>query len=681
MMEQDYNSLKDQEVKGAIDMTSLSSPGPAHSSGYCSEEDHCYSSSNRSKGGSGTLSPGISSPSSHTPSGVASPDSEGPPGAPGMGGSSHPGFGGIPPGLLEEKMQEFSTEDLNLDQLIDDFPLLVDPVKQGSGIGSQSDMAQVGTAMDIGSSASAMPPSSISQTASWGGGLDNDIEMMDMDGTAHADGSLASMPNLDQESILKNLLKEVEEKEKQAQREKERLSPVEATTVSQTPFTTAIMTQSNVMLSSAAAPSNQMTPGYELEPQLARANKDVPLTSIAGLQQTSCAGLPAMGSSPFLGSGKLDPSPGNVAPDFFSEMDQVAMKIAENVVNQQLGESLDSYLTGLTSTGSSLYGVADAGLDTSNSYLLTEPYLGVSSSPHSQVLPVTGLTSQALPSNLQPSCSSNTYHSSPAIVTASPLPTSVTIPSSSNSHCRSNSSMPPGVIRITNSKILPNKANLPQVTKVTVTAPQSQARRPQQLPQSGRSSKSSSGSSRTTPRTSPTTPTTFPGLDDHRYTSRQPESPKGITGMIRHGNKASSRSPSSSHPQTMLEQFLLTKEKLNPNKGSEAALAAVGISELQLSDLDSQGNVTKRPQLLKKLLTGEMDKHELRQCEEKVIEDRRQSLSSPQSDDLPVFQSEPDPYDITQSLGMDLLGADTGGEMDKLWSSAANDEVGILWSV
>jgi len=115
-------------------------------------------------------------------------------------------------------------------------------------------------------------------------------------------------------------------------------------------------------------------------------------------------------------------------------------------------------------------------------------------------------------------------------------------------------------------------------------------------------------------------------LDDHRYTLRVPPPPSlhpppskvQKTGSRASGIRQSASSGSLVGVTSILEAFLRTTRPIDPNKGSNAALAAAGLGHLPVGrdrgamtrgsaadhvDVDDDGSGT----LLKKLLTGEID--------------------------------------------------------------------------
>ena len=118
-------------------------------------------------------------------------------------------------------------------------------------------------------------------------------------------------------------------------------------------------------------------------------------------------------------------------------------------------------------------------------------------------------------------------------------------------------------------------------------------------------------------------------LDDHRYTLRcppptttnpqPPPSKVPKTGSRLSGMRQSASSGSLVGVTSILEAFLRTTRPMDPNKGSNAALAAAGLSHLPLGgaatraisadhavdDDDASGT------LLKKLLTGEFDQNDV----------------------------------------------------------------------
>jgi len=116
-------------------------------------------------------------------------------------------------------------------------------------------------------------------------------------------------------------------------------------------------------------------------------------------------------------------------------------------------------------------------------------------------------------------------------------------------------------------------------------------------------------------------------LDDHRYTLRVPPPPTPPPSKIQKtespprssGLRQSASSGSLVGVTSILEAFLRTTRPMDPNKGSNAALAAAGLSHLPLSgdQPSATRGVTAADHgvddgtLLKKLLTGEIDQSDV----------------------------------------------------------------------
>ena len=167
-------------------------------------------------------------------------------------------------------------------------------------------------------------------------------------------------------------------------------------------------------------------------------------------------------------------------------------------------------------------------------------------------------------------------------------------------------------------------------------------------------------------------------FDDHPYTTNKVNSTTYPSNNRSKSRKSSSGSSTSSQPTSpsVLKQFLLCKEPLNPNKGSDTVLAEEGMSLLNIAD--GAGSTLKR------LLTGQMDKKEVHKCEQRLIETRRQSscISSPSTSSLPSPCSFSDSYGDDLSSddfgNMDLLGIDPVTDLESLWQPSNLDaEVNI----
>ena len=174
-------------------------------------------------------------------------------------------------------------------------------------------------------------------------------------------------------------------------------------------------------------------------------------------------------------------------------------------------------------------------------------------------------------------------------------------------------------------------------------------------------------------------------FDDHRYTNKvntttfapSRQTSTHTTSKARKSSSGSSCSGvgSSSQPTSpsVLKQFLLCKEPLNPNKGSDTVLAEEGMSQLNIGDGAGGSGST-----LKRLLTGQMDKKEVHKCEQRLIETRRQSsIGSPSSSSQPSPGRYDDPYSDDLSSddfgNMDLLGMDPVTDLESLWQPSNMD--------
>jgi hypothetical protein len=145
--------------------------------------------------------------------------------------------------------------------------------------------------------------------------------------------------------------------------------------------------------------------------------------------------------------------------------------------------------------------------------------------------------------------------------------------------------------------------------------------------------------------TAPMTNPAYPGLDDHRYTlkvlpgSHQPPKKVQKTDKTSALSKSSSTSKLLSDRKTtsILELFLRSTRHMDPNKGSNAALAAEGqlMSQLRLGNLARNAIIDtdsdddeKSGTLLKKLLTGEMDQDDVQRDRQREINDRTCNIIS-----------------------------------------------------
>jgi hypothetical protein len=82
-------------------------------------------------------------------------------------------------------------------------------------------------------------------------------------------------------------------------------------------------------------------------------------------------------------------------------------------------------------------------------------------------------------------------------------------------------------------------------------------------------------------------------------------------------------------------------------------------------------------QLLKKLLTEEIQPKDVHKAQQEVIMDRRQSAGSSPTCGSPNLMNNfiLDADDLSNSI--QLLGEDTTAEMDKLWAPPSGDEVSL----
>ena len=192
-------------------------------------------------------------------------------------------------------------------------------------------------------------------------------------------------------------------------------------------------------------------------------------------------------------------------------------------------------------------------------------------------------------------------------------------------------------------------------------------------------------------------------LDDHRYTLRVPPPsnpqppPSKIqkTGSRSSGMRSSASSGSLVGVTSILEAFLRTTRPMDPNKGSNAALVAAGLSHLPLrGDRAAATRATAADQgvdddasgtLLKKLLTGEIDQTDVQTSfpagtettsTTETISDNQTATDTVTSavDSLLAegFGFDGDLYlDDPQSVSLSLLDdvADDG-----LWMTAHNDD-------
>ncbi len=113
---------------------------------------------------------------------------------------------------------------------------------------------------------------------------------------------------------------------------------------------------------------------------------------------------------------------------------------------------------------------------------------------------------------------------------------------------------------------------------------------------------------------------------------------------------------------SILEQFLTSNKPINPNKGSDKAFPEIQsqISQLNITSADD-GN------LLKQLLTGQIDDKKVHQIEQSVIKTRKRDDSGSQSEnDMPMD------LDEGPVFGLDLFGTCTD-DMDNLLGPLSTD--------
>ena len=132
------------------------------------------------------------------------------------------------------------------------------------------------------------------------------------------------------------------------------------------------------------------------------------------------------------------------------------------------------------------------------------------------------------------------------------------------------------------------------------------------------------------------------------------------------GQKSDNKSSGSS----LLEQFLLSKEPLNPNKGSDGLFnksqVTEGISQLNLGQ-QTDAN------LLKQLLTGEIDDKCVHQYEQSIIKTRRVTVSESLSPLTPPLMDDMDLDSGSMATDLDLFDAGTPGDMGNLLGPISPD--------
>ena len=185
----------------------------------------------------------------------------------------------------------------------------------------------------------------------------------------------------------------------------------------------------------------------------------------------------------------------------------------------------------------------------------------------------------------------------------------------------------------------------------------------------------------------------FMGYDDHSYTSKCPQPPSNSKSTAKNGHRHHhhhhhhhhhNHKHSASHQRTggnsVLECFLLSKQPLDPNKGSDAIAAAQGISQLDIGDSDFSdrdwSSGIDNQTLLERLLTGRMDKREVNRSRQTLIATRRSEPMSPEQstvEDMVGLDSDP-LLDGPDPLGMGLLGEEPLTDIDNLWPSSNTDQ-------
>jgi len=191
------------------------------------------------------------------------------------------------------------------------------------------------------------------------------------------------------------------------------------------------------------------------------------------------------------------------------------------------------------------------------------------------------------------------------------------------------------------------------------------------------------------------TTSAYPGLDDHRYTLKPMSNPPAAklsrsrkSALSNHSSTSSLYSMNGPGKTTsILEAFLRSTRPMDPNKGSNAALAAEGLAYFRPEEKKPREMPEPHPSvstsssgmLLKKLLTGEIDQRQVLQNEEHSAQDRlicpNLAIDSPLTDGfgLDVDLS----LDDSQILGgMNLLdGTDMPDITDSVWLGDLSDEL------
>lgn len=210
-----------------------------------------------------------------------------------------------------------------------------------------------------------------------------------------------------------------------------------------------------------------------------------------------------------------------------------------------------------------------------------------------------------------------------------------------------------------------------------------------------------------------------PGLDDHRYTLKPAQSQssnklsrqkrfsnnnnnsnsftRASNSSFNHGSSTSSLCSSNGkvRANSILEAFLRSTRPMDPNKGSNAVLAAEGLTYLQ-NDSHERKEAIDPPlrnggsssgMLLKKLLTGEIDQREiLEEKEEDMLEDHGTlyrnhiGLSNGQ---LSIESPLTDGFGLDVDLNMDdshilgtLLESEVANMQDSVWLEDLTDQLG-----
>ena len=268
---------------------------------------------------------------------------------------------------------------------------------------------------------------------------------------------------------------------------------------------------------------------------------------------------------PSIGTGSLslslDEFPPSMATD--SITDDLAFKFADNVMSQQINESLFKYLGEMDpmSSALSLESLTDVGTGAGTS--LTDNLLNdVNMCTTAQ--PLVRCTSPALATQPQP----------PALATTPP---------------------PPSIMSSHIAELGTSPSQGTELPSLLLNSPLRGA-------SSSVSPTSSSISPPSRPQPTPPSTAVFRGLDDHSYTTKTGPSP---------GHHNRSQKPCSS----LLEHFLTTKSRINPQKGSDYIIAQEAMSALKLRDernsnsSNGNGHNNHNSNLLKQLLTGDIDKH------------------------------------------------------------------------